>query len=160
MSLPEPGWFCLVPKLSELLISQLSSDSWGLTVVLSPPTTCALETDVAADTNGDDDGVEVAIDDNSGDEDSPLNFLILLETSASFVQGSSSSLTSYVLPSPLELGSDDDSWAVHISVATVNLKIWLNKIIHCYSNWNTFYAGPTWGGWGLTIHIRETAPFL
>ena len=38
---------------------------------------CVLDNDVAADTNGEDDGVDVPMDENSVVEDSPLGFLIL-----------------------------------------------------------------------------------
>ena len=64
----------LVPELSELLTSQ-SSEHWGLSPLSSPPA-CVLDRDVAADTKGDDDGVDVAMDENSVVDDSPLGFLI------------------------------------------------------------------------------------
>ena len=63
-------------------MSQLSSESWGLRVPLSSPAACALDSEVAADTKGDDDGVDVAIDDNSAVDDSPLVFLIFEEISS------------------------------------------------------------------------------
>lgn len=94
-----------------VVISQLSSESCGLPFGLS--TIWELETDVAAETKGDDEGVEVTIGDNSADEDPPLVFLILLEASVLLQDIPVSQLNSLFLllvgDDVAELWHDDDS---------------------------------------------------
>ena len=87
---------------------------------MSSHAACVLDKDVAADTNGEDDGVEVAMDENSVVDDSPLGFLIL-DVSPSF-SDSVCFLSLRFWTSSVGLISEEEACLVETSIASKDLK--------------------------------------
>ena len=102
-------------------------------VALWPPAAWQLEIDVAADTKGEDDGVEVDIDDDSADDESPLDFILLLPPWISFLQVWPWSLSWSVLLFAVELSLDQDSCDVKFSVSVTDLQCHQIEI-HCINH--------------------------